>query len=357
MRVGGVVVLGLGVLAALALAFAVHVPLFSGIGNETSQPTTVAAVHSTYEHGIGDFRVDLQDVTFPAGSTHVKVTLGIGNLIVTVPRDVTVAVDGRASAGNVQLLGHEDNGTHVHEKVVAERDEARQGARPRCTRRARQPEGAARVSTSPLRLPVALPSVSRSERGRVLAGVCSGIGDGLGVDPTLVRLTFALLAFASGAGIVAYLALWALLPAPGESGVSRRRKIAGAVMLVWAAFLALRGLGLVGNARLAARPRRGGPRARRRSGRAGTARADRPHPGGDPHLRGRRRLPRREHARERDDAARSGRGRGRTAARARPVGAAGSRASATPSGRSGSARRSARSSPRASTTRCCRRWR
>jgi signal transduction histidine kinase len=80
----------------------------------------------------------------------------------------------------------------------------------------------------------------------VLAGVCSGIGEGLGVDPTFVRLTFALLAFASGAGIVAYLALWALLPAPGESAVSRRRKIAGAVMLVWAAFLALRGLGLAG---------------------------------------------------------------------------------------------------------------
>ena len=118
MRVGGVVVLGLGVLAALALAFAVHVPLFSGIGDETSHPTTAAAVHSSYEHGIGDFRVDLQDVSFPPGTTHVKVTLGIGNLIVTVPHDATVAVDGRASAGNVQLLGHEDNGTHVHEKVV-----------------------------------------------------------------------------------------------------------------------------------------------------------------------------------------------------------------------------------------------
>ncbi|HYA09549.1 MAG TPA: PspC domain-containing protein, partial [Gaiellaceae bacterium] len=102
------------------------------------------------------------------------------------------------------------------------------------------------MSTGPLRLPVALPSVSRSERGRVLAGVCSGIAEGLGVDPTLVRLTFALLAFASGAGIVAYLAAWALLPAPGESTVSRRRRIAGAVMLVWAAFLALRGVGLTG---------------------------------------------------------------------------------------------------------------
>ena len=50
--------------------------------------------------------------------THVKATLGIGNLIVRVPQDVTVDVDGRASAGDVRLLGHEDNGTHVHEKVV-----------------------------------------------------------------------------------------------------------------------------------------------------------------------------------------------------------------------------------------------
>ena len=116
--VGGVVVLGLGVLTALALAFAVHVPLFSGIGNQVDHPATVASVNSSYEHGIGDYRLDLQDVSFPVGSTHVKVTLGIGNLIVTVPSDVTVAVDGRASAGNVQLLGHEDNGTHVHEKVV-----------------------------------------------------------------------------------------------------------------------------------------------------------------------------------------------------------------------------------------------
>jgi hypothetical protein len=117
-RIGGVVILGLGVLAALALAFAVRVPVFSGIGNQVDHPATVAAVHSSYEHGIGNFRVELQDVSLPVGSTHVKVTLGIGNLTVTVPSDVTVAVDGRASAGNVRLLGHEDNGTHVHEKVV-----------------------------------------------------------------------------------------------------------------------------------------------------------------------------------------------------------------------------------------------
>ena len=116
--VGGVVVLAIGVLAALALAFAVRVPLFSGVGNQVEAPSTVAALHSTYEHGIGNFNVNLQDVTFPVGRTKVKTTLGIGNLNVRVPEDVTVDVEGRASAGNVQLLGHEESGTDVHEHVV-----------------------------------------------------------------------------------------------------------------------------------------------------------------------------------------------------------------------------------------------
>ncbi|HVP75181.1 MAG TPA: PspC domain-containing protein [Gaiellaceae bacterium] len=102
------------------------------------------------------------------------------------------------------------------------------------------------MSVGPLRLPVALPNVTRSERDRVLAGVCSGVAERLGVDATLVRLTVALFAFASGAGIVAYLGAWALLPAPGAAAPSRRRRLTGAVLLVWAAILALLGVGLAG---------------------------------------------------------------------------------------------------------------
>jgi signal transduction histidine kinase len=48
-----------------------------------------------------------------------------------------------------------------------------------------------------------------SAPGRVLAGVCAGIAQPLGVDVTLVRVVFALLALAGGAGIVLYLAIWA----------------------------------------------------------------------------------------------------------------------------------------------------
>jgi signal transduction histidine kinase len=51
-------------------------------------------------------------------------------------------------------------------------------------------------------------SFERRERDRVVAGICGGIADALGVDPTLVRLVFALLSLAGGAGILLYLALW-----------------------------------------------------------------------------------------------------------------------------------------------------
>src|SRR5436190_1377314 len=54
-----------------------------------------------------------------------------------------------------------------------------------------------------------LPRFERDREAGVLAGVCAGIARRLGVDPTVVRLIFALLALAGGAGILLYLALWA----------------------------------------------------------------------------------------------------------------------------------------------------
>ena len=56
---------------------------------------------------------------------------------------------------------------------------------------------------------MAAPPFAPSAEGRALAGVCAGIARTLGVDPTLVRLVFAVLALAGGAGVALYLALWA----------------------------------------------------------------------------------------------------------------------------------------------------
>jgi predicted membrane protein len=48
----------------------------------------------------------------------VKTTLGVGDLTVRVPEDVTVVVDARASAGQVDLFGRTADGTSVHSHLV-----------------------------------------------------------------------------------------------------------------------------------------------------------------------------------------------------------------------------------------------
>ena len=81
-----------------------------------------------------------------------------------------------------------------------------------------------------------LPQLVRSTDDRVVAGVCGGIAAALGVDATLVRLVFALLALAGGAGVLLYLALWAWT-------ASGREWIAIA-LLVLAGISVLHGIGL-----------------------------------------------------------------------------------------------------------------
>ena len=117
--VGLAIALGfVGLLAALVLSLAVRVPLFAGIGDRSVHPTQVAALHHKYEYGIGNFDVDLAGVHFPLGETRVDTALGIGDLTVTVPRGVTVNVDGHATGGQVVLLGHVDDGTWVDSHVL-----------------------------------------------------------------------------------------------------------------------------------------------------------------------------------------------------------------------------------------------
>ena len=79
-------------------------------------------------------------------------------------------------------------------------------------------------------------SFERRERDRVVAGVCGGAADALGVDPTLVRLVFAVLALAGGAGILLYFALWVW--------TSSRRPVLAVLILAAATMALLQSLGV-----------------------------------------------------------------------------------------------------------------
>ncbi|MBI2134273.1 PspC domain-containing protein [Candidatus Woesearchaeota archaeon] len=53
----------------------------------------------------------------------------------------------------------------------------------------------------------------RSKKNRMIAGVCGGLGRYLDVDPTVVRVIFAVFTILSlGTGIIIYLLLWILIP-------------------------------------------------------------------------------------------------------------------------------------------------
>ena len=58
----------------------------------------------------------------------------------------------------------------------------------------------------------------RSNRNKLIAGICGGIAEFLGWDPTLVRLLYVLVSIISAAfpGIIVYIILWIIMPTEDE---------------------------------------------------------------------------------------------------------------------------------------------
>ena len=57
-------------------------------------------------------------------------------------------------------------------------------------------------------------ALARSRRHRMIFGVCGGIADWLGWDPTLVRVIYVLASVLSAAfpGMLVYVILWLVMP-------------------------------------------------------------------------------------------------------------------------------------------------
>ena len=58
--------------------------------------------------------------------------------------------------------------------------------------------------------------IYKSEKNRKIFGVCGGVAEYLGVDPTLVRVIWALLCFAYGFSIIAYIICAFIFPNESE---------------------------------------------------------------------------------------------------------------------------------------------
>lgn len=69
--------------------------------------------------------------------------------------------------------------------------------------------------------------LTRSASDKFIAGVAGGVARSTGIDPTLVRIGFVLLAIFTQIGWIAYLVLWAVLPLEhgGPTGIDEAKKL------------------------------------------------------------------------------------------------------------------------------------
>jgi phage shock protein PspC (stress-responsive transcriptional regulator) len=98
---------------SVAVIAAAHVDLHGGMGERTYRPHTLSEVRDSYQLGAGRLEIDLRDIAFPPGDTRLHVRLGVGELVVLVPRGVCVATSARIGGGYVGALEGRSGGLDV----------------------------------------------------------------------------------------------------------------------------------------------------------------------------------------------------------------------------------------------------
>jgi phage shock protein PspC (stress-responsive transcriptional regulator) len=98
---------------SVAVIAAAHVDLHGGVGERTYRPHLLSEVHHDYRLGAGRLEVDLREVAFPPGDTHLHVRLGVGELVVLVPRGVCVATSAQIGGGYAGALEQRSGGLDV----------------------------------------------------------------------------------------------------------------------------------------------------------------------------------------------------------------------------------------------------
>ena len=104
-RAYGLIAVGLLLLPVMFIASLPPVPFGSGAGEAAYAPQTVDAIDDRYVLGAGRMVLDLRGVDFSGETVTTTVSVSVGETIVTVPDDVTVAVTAGIRGGDIDLFG------------------------------------------------------------------------------------------------------------------------------------------------------------------------------------------------------------------------------------------------------------
>ncbi len=64
----------------------------------------------------------------------------------------------------------------------------------------------------------------RSKKDKIIGGVCGGIGEYFNIDPVLVRILWLFFTFLGGAGILAYIIAWVVIPYQEEKKAASKEE-------------------------------------------------------------------------------------------------------------------------------------
>lgn len=112
--VGTIAVLLTGVVGGAIAAASIK----GGIGERVERPVSVSELEREYRLGFGQLELDLDGLDLPRGETRVEASVGFGELDITVPSDVAIAVTADARWGEVDVLGRKADGRHARDRYV-----------------------------------------------------------------------------------------------------------------------------------------------------------------------------------------------------------------------------------------------
>ncbi len=65
----------------------------------------------------------------------------------------------------------------------------------------------------------------RSEKDKIIGGVCAGIADYLNIDPVIIRILFLIALISEGFGLALYIILWIIVPSENSLDKSREEVV------------------------------------------------------------------------------------------------------------------------------------
>ncbi|MFB5663199.1 cell wall-active antibiotics response protein LiaF [Alteribacillus sp. HJP-4] len=72
------------------------------------------------KYGIGDIKIDLSKAIYDEGETVLILHGGIGDIDLYVPYDMDIAIEASATIGDLNVLGHREEGFNKHVKIETE---------------------------------------------------------------------------------------------------------------------------------------------------------------------------------------------------------------------------------------------